>query len=1570
MAMKSRVLGTVASPLSHASYNLQRPVASSAAAVFVVFLLCALVSRPISARSHSYDNNSVPPVGSKLEHDVVSSIKVRAHDLVANKTVDPSELIDGTKTLFTDSGKKTLSRFSDPRGFFTNVSSKSFTHGHKGGINAANGLISRGSNSSSYDFRKIIIYPHKKRYHTDDGRDLTAEALSEGDESIKALVDAQIEGVTAKVERSEDEKDESGADGATLEGVDQDQGDTDKEKSRKKIQKKKEKEEAVTKLEKYLNTDDSDEEEEKENLDKNEEIVELKEPLPTEDSIAIDTKTKPKTGKEKKKSAPDNEVDSVNVEDAAQLKETEKADDKTEEEPKVIEISEEELKDDKLEVGKKLDEGEETEKKEKKKEKIDEKEVATEEEGKVQEEEKEKEPASDKDKVEEDQPEKQEEITSDTEEAVKGKKPSESKKKDKPKSEEAEEGGVEKSEDTLETYSQFTQRVSAEKKNDATNGHGTNGHSKGSKVKGKNYASPDCGAKLVQANPEASHSSKVIHPSKDEYMLNKCRDKIWFVIELCESIRPQKFDIANFELFSNLPKDIQVFGSHRYPSRDWTSFGWFKGQEGNRGLQSFRIETEDFFKYIKVEVTSNYGSEFYCPISTFQIFGLSEFEVIDTIEDPVEDTDDENEPFIDPTEDITKKKSPKDEGKQGVIPTVLKNMFSGVLDVIKRGYRPSSSANEQGEECYSLRPKFAVENDICPMASTLNYILSCYMMEYDALMQQPFVSSTVKNSSFCRQLALTMCAEPEVNDSIVYDTVCNNSYICVMLSPKHVLAMCFMQDPQVMDKGISCEAGGTLSENFSATPELLPSTETPTYVKNADINTSSITRSDAIDTNLNELYDFPSTKSSPEVIKDGKLLVEQPTDKDSAEVIVPESSVENVKSSSKEPKVNGNVAKDKIVKEGDQEAAVMEAEEKIEAEGSGFGGIDIVEEEIPPSPPEETPTPASSPTSPSSSVQPTELKVSNSPTNKESVVVRLSNKIKALEYNMSISSQYLEELSRRYKRQMEEMQRQFNLTIAALNDTSRQAYERDQHHQRDIEKLEEQLTNVSNILQKLVEERETLARTVVEQHVLLMVVEVIVLCMVFTICSKRRSNYRHSADYANTRRNQTPSEDPSSLGLDQDNNCFNPDSQGRIRVRRRSVDSITSERNSRLRQRRPSEEALNISGTYQDLLIIEPAIPILMDSVSDRKKKRKANSGTLKRSKSNASIMDKSAASRRAKRIEKLNVSSAGVLFCGDEVDSKTPESPPHASPGYVQSLDMYGLMNDTLSNDDDGNVFYDNIAKSSEVHTRSVVSEIHYTDGIQNNLGSVSKRHSFSCATCDNLPKKDRFAKSLSLCSSFEKSKSTQEKVKKIKKQKKSKMKESTTAGTDTSQMQNVFPSYNNDYYYPKPNGISCCSSIEPYNGFYYNGHNSVHFSEDTNEHCGLPYSRTEDIPVNGDYSNGVDAVESDHYRHVSEFSHTNHDTQSINEKKKLSPKVKSKVKLRSDNWEWYSSQHVGSSSSETVSTCSDSSGKGRKVRSEEHVADGEKIEERKGKRKKKSKSKASVLLEEETALEVEAGT
>uniref|UniRef100_A0A672T745 SUN domain containing ossification factor n=1 Tax=Sinocyclocheilus grahami TaxID=75366 RepID=A0A672T745_SINGR len=86
---------------------------------------------------------------------------------------------------------------------------------------------------------------------------------------------------------------------------------------------------------------------------------------------------------------------------------------------------------------------------------------------------------------------------------------------------------------------------------------------------------------------------------------------------------------------------------------------------------------------------------------------------------------------------------------------------------------------------------------------------------------------------------------------------------------------------------------------------------------------------------------------------------------------------------------------------------------------------------------------------------------------KESVFMRLNNRIKALEMNMSLSSRYLEELSQRYRKQMEEMQRAFNKTIIKLQNTSRIAEEQDQKQTESIQMLQSQLENATRIMLNL-----------------------------------------------------------------------------------------------------------------------------------------------------------------------------------------------------------------------------------------------------------------------------------------------------------------------------------------------------------------------------------------------------------------------------------------------------------------------------------------------------------------------
>lgn len=59
-------------------------------------------------------------------------------------------------------------------------------------------------------------------------------------------------------------------------------------------------------------------------------------------------------------------------------------------------------------------------------------------------------------------------------------------------------------------------------------------------MRNKNYASLDCGAKLLSTNPEAKSAGSLLSACRDEYLLSPCNSKIWFVVELCETVQLKK----------------------------------------------------------------------------------------------------------------------------------------------------------------------------------------------------------------------------------------------------------------------------------------------------------------------------------------------------------------------------------------------------------------------------------------------------------------------------------------------------------------------------------------------------------------------------------------------------------------------------------------------------------------------------------------------------------------------------------------------------------------------------------------------------------------------------------------------------------------------------------------------------------------------------------------------------------------------------------------------------------------------------------------------------------------------
>lgn len=163
----------------------------------------------------------------------------------------------------------------------------------------------------------------------------------------------------------------------------------------------------------------------------------------------------------------------------------------------------------------------------------------------------------------------------------------------------------------------------------------------------RNYASSECGSKVVGTNDEAKKANHVCNSMNDEYMLNPCKTKIWFVIELCEKVQPSRIEIANYELFSSTFKDFIVYFSDVYPASDWKLLGQYTATD-SRVLQAFDLKQVGFGKYIRIELLSHYGNEHYCPISEVKVYGTSMVEDYEINEDS-EKLNNNNNEAVEPT---------------------------------------------------------------------------------------------------------------------------------------------------------------------------------------------------------------------------------------------------------------------------------------------------------------------------------------------------------------------------------------------------------------------------------------------------------------------------------------------------------------------------------------------------------------------------------------------------------------------------------------------------------------------------------------------------------------------------------------------------------------------------------------------------------------------------------------------------------------------------------------------------------------------------------------------------------
>ncbi|KAK8946997.1 hypothetical protein KSP39_PZI006985 [Platanthera zijinensis] len=141
-----------------------------------------------------------------------------------------------------------------------------------------------------------------------------------------------------------------------------------------------------------------------------------------------------------------------------------------------------------------------------------------------------------------------------------------------------------------------------------------------------NYASSSKGAKVLAFNKEAKGAFNILDKDKDKYLRNPCSaGEKYVVIELSEETLVDSLGVANFEHYSSNFKDFELFSSLVYPTDSWIKLGNFTAQNVKH-TQRFVLPEPKWTRYLKFNLLSHYGSEFYCTLSVVEVYGVDAVE--------------------------------------------------------------------------------------------------------------------------------------------------------------------------------------------------------------------------------------------------------------------------------------------------------------------------------------------------------------------------------------------------------------------------------------------------------------------------------------------------------------------------------------------------------------------------------------------------------------------------------------------------------------------------------------------------------------------------------------------------------------------------------------------------------------------------------------------------------------------------------------------------------------------------------------------------------------------------------
>ncbi|CAH2311838.1 Hypothetical predicted protein [Pelobates cultripes] len=719
-----------------------------------------------------------------------------------------------------------------------------------------------------------------------------------------------------------------------------------------------------------------------------------------------------------------------------------------------------------------------------------------------------------------------------------------------------------------------------------------------------NYASVECGAKILSANPEAKSTSAILIENMDLYMLNPCSAKIWLVIELCEPIQVKQLDIANYELFSSTPKDFLVSISDRYPTNKWVKLGTFHARD-ERTVQSFPLDEQMYAKYVKVELISHFGSEHFCPLSLIRVFGTSMVEEYEEIVDSQYQSErpdlyDEDEDYpIDFNRDDKASKNLLGSATNAIL-SMVNNLAANMLGAnteegitegkVLNGSKSKNVTAEIPEEGTAKPPEQTpspsptLESENIPSSSVSVAELETpkenpiVQLVEDEEEEQPVQSTVILLEKGDQEDEKTAWFEQETQ---IY---CNEltAICCISSFSEYIFKWCsaIVAIHRQRSKTVECKRRGdsksqstplpiasttiisslhvtTVSESSDtkmaemATTDFilvypdgsLPSSTLDKDVESIDLEPSH-TQAVSQSVILHLTSDVTSTPTTP-VLEATKIDAGSTANPLSTEVL--QTQVKEVKTSealvyaekptvSLETNILTNVP-EIPVKDDIDYTNIIKATETIPPPETNTLPVDReIEEtqkpvitqtiESPPAVDKKEEEQASDDVTITGNLprattdfyaelqNSTDLGYTNGnqvhgSNQKESVFMRLNNRIKALEVNMSLSSRYLEELSQRYRKQMEEMQRAFNKTILKLQNNSRIAEEQDQRQTDSIQLLQAQLMNMTQLVSNLSATVDELKREVSDRQSYLVVSLVLCIILGLLVCLQRCRNTFH-----------------------------------------------------------------------------------------------------------------------------------------------------------------------------------------------------------------------------------------------------------------------------------------------------------------------------------------------------------------------------------------------------------------------------------------------------------------------------